>query len=51
MYKAGIESQLQTARTAMVRRKVEMLPAEEELIRACLEITQEERAKAIKKSR
>jgi UDP-N-acetylglucosamine diphosphorylase/glucosamine-1-phosphate N-acetyltransferase len=51
MYKAGIESQLQTARTAMGRRKVEMLPAEEELIRACLEITQEERAKAIKKSR
>ncbi len=48
---AGIKSMLETARTAMGRRKVEMSEAEETLIRYIFDLTKQERREAIKKGR
>ena len=50
-FRQGIKKLLGTARTAMGRRDMELLPEEEELIRYCMEVTREERNTAIKKSR
>ncbi len=49
-FRQGINTLLGTARTAMGRRKMQMLPEEEELIKHCMEITKEGRNAAIKKT-
>jgi hypothetical protein len=48
---AGIKAMLETARTAMGRRKVEMSDAEEALIRHIFDLTKAERRESIKKAR
>ena len=50
-FKAGIKQLIGTARTAMGRRKVEMLQEEEELLTFLFGLTKEERLVAVKKSR
>ena len=50
-FRQGMKTLLATAKTAMGRRDMEMLREEEELIKYCMELTREERNKAIKKSR
>jgi len=50
-FKAGINQLTGTARTAMGRRKVEMLPEEEDLLKFLFNLTKEERLAAVKKSR
>jgi len=47
----GLEMMLKTARTAMGRRKKELFPEEEEVIRKVYELTKEMRMKYVKKSR
>jgi len=50
-FKAGRKKLAETARTAMSRRKVAMLPEEEELLGFLFELTKDERMDAVKKSR
>jgi len=50
-FKASPKKLIETARTAMSRRKVEMLPEEEELLGFLFELTRDERMAAVKKSR
>lgn len=47
----GLDMMINTARTAMARRKRELLKEEEDAIRVAYEMTEEERRDAIKKSR
>jgi len=47
----GLEMMLQTARAAMARRKKELIPEEEAVIRKVYEMTKEMRSEYIKKSR
>ena len=51
LFKAGLKRLTETAKTAMGRRKVEMLPEEEELLKFLFDLTKEERMEAVKKSR
>jgi len=51
VFKAGIKQLISTARTAMGRRKVELLPEEEDLLRFLFHLTKDERMEAVKKSR
>lgn len=50
-FKAGKKQLVATARTAMGRRKMELLPAEEALLEYLFTLTRDERMMAVKKSR
>lgn len=47
----GLKALLETARTAMNRRKCELTPEEEELLKHCFEMTKDERMEYVKKDR
>ena len=51
VFKTSAKRLIETARTAMGRRKVELLPEEEELFKFLFALTKEERMAAVKKSR
>ena len=50
-FKAGLKRLIATARTAMGRRKLEMSPQEEALLKFLFDLTQAERTSAVRKSR
>jgi len=50
-FKVGIKQQIETAHKAMGRRNTKMLPAEEALLRFLHEMTKEDRAEVLKRSR